>query len=250
MMRASIEVIGPRKLCSSFALGFVCIANVVHADLSTARIWDEQLLHAISIDTARPTVHARNLFHLSAAMYDAWAAYDTTATQYLHHEKLSTPDIEAARNEAISYAAYDLIKERFVTGPAGVGPGAAETNLDLNFQMTSLGYDPNFTSTVGNSPASLGNRIAQTVINYGLADGSNEINKYATPAGQYVPVNQPLTFDNRGTVMNDPNRWQPLHFLGNRIDQFGTVVLESTQKSLTPFWGNVRPFAMTASERS
>ena len=55
---------------------------------SVARQWNEQLLHAISIDTARPTVHARNLFHLSTAMYDAWAAYDPTATQYLHHEKL------------------------------------------------------------------------------------------------------------------------------------------------------------------
>jgi hypothetical protein len=250
MMLTPLKGIGHRKLCSSFALGFVCIASVAHADLSTARIWDEQLLHAISIDTARPTVHARNLFHLSTAMYDAWAAYDPVASQYLHHEKLSAPDLEAARNEAISYAAYNLIKERFVTGPAGLGPGKAETNLDLDFQMTSLGYDPSFSSTIGNSPAALGNRIAQSVINYGLSDGSNEINKYATPNGQYVPVNQPLTFDNPGTVMSDPNRWQPLHFLGNRIDQFGNAVLESTQKSLTPYWGDVKPFAMTSAERS
>src|SRR3954470_19484161 len=171
-----------------FGLIAFLLFNAQHcarAEHSTARIWDEQLLHAISIDTARPTVHARNLFHLSAAMYDAWAAYDPVASQYLHHEKLSAADLEAARNEAISYAAFGLIKERFVTGPAGIGPGAAETNLDLDFQMTSLGYDPNFTSTVGNSPAALGNRIAQSVINYGLSDGSNEINKYATPTGQY-----------------------------------------------------------------
>ena len=88
-------------------------------------MWDEQLLHAISLDTARPTVHARNLFHLSTAMYDAWAAYDATAAQYLHHENATAADIEAARNEAISYAAYNLILHRFVTGPAGVGPGQA-----------------------------------------------------------------------------------------------------------------------------
>src|SRR4051812_37173658 len=135
MMRALLGVIGYRKLFSFFALGFVCAASVTHAEFSTARIWDEQLLHAISIDTARPTVHARNLFHLSAAMYDAWAAYDPVASQYLHREKLSAPNLEAARNEAISYAAYNLIKERFVTGPAGVGPGKAEPNLDLGFQM-------------------------------------------------------------------------------------------------------------------
>jgi hypothetical protein len=220
------------------------------ADHSVARIWDEQLLHAISIDTARPTVHARNLFHLSTAMYDAWTAYDTTAEQYIHHEKLSAGDVEAARNEAISYAAYNVILHRFVTGPAGVGPGRAATVVDLRNQMTALGFNPDFTSTVGNSPAAVGNRIAQSVIQYGLADGANEVNRYATPAGQFAPVNQPLTFDNAGTTMVDPNRWQPLHFLGNRIDQFGTPILESTQRHLTPYWGAVTPFAMTAADRS
>ena len=63
------------------------VASSAFAQPSVARLWDEQLLHAISLDTARPTVHARNLFHLSTAMYDAWAAYDTTAVQYRHHEK-------------------------------------------------------------------------------------------------------------------------------------------------------------------
>src|SRR5262245_11729929 len=77
----------------------------VCAEQTVARIWDEQLLHAISIDTARPTVHARNLFSLSTAMYDAWAAYDATAEQYVHQEKVSGVDVDSARREAISYAA-------------------------------------------------------------------------------------------------------------------------------------------------
>src|SRR3954454_13142015 len=84
------------------------------AEHTVARIWDEQLLHAISIDTARPTVHARNLFSLSTAMYDAWAAYDTTAEQYVHREKVTSADIDASRKEAISYAAYNIILNRFV----------------------------------------------------------------------------------------------------------------------------------------
>jgi hypothetical protein len=218
---------------------------------SVARIWDEQLLHAISIDTARPTVHARNLFHLSTAMYDAWAAYDVAARQYVHHEKLSAVDIEAARKEAISYAAYNLILHRFVTGPAGVGPGRAATVVDIRDQMAALGFDPDFTSTVGNSPAAVGNRIAQSVIQYGLGDGANEVNRYATPTGQFVPVNPPLTFDLPGNpTMVDKNRWQPLHFLGGRIDQFGRPINESTQVHLTPFWGQVKPFGITAADRS
>jgi hypothetical protein len=212
-------------------------------------LWDEQLLHAISQDTARPTVHARNLFHLSAAMYDAWAAYDGTASQYLHHENATAADIEQARNEAVSFAAFNIIKHRFVTGPAGIGPGKAATIVDIRQQMVDLGYDPDFTSTTGNSPAALGNRVAQTVINYGLADGANEANNYAS-IPPYTPVNQPLTFDLPGTTMNDPNRWQQLHFLGGRIDQFGRPINESTQGNLSPRWGNVKPFGMTAADRS
>ncbi len=231
-------------------LGLLCLTDSARADYTTARIWNEHLLHAISIDTARPTVHARNLFSLSTAMYDSWAAYDPTAAQYLHHEKvLGAGDVTAARNEAISYAAYNVLLHRFVTGPAGVGPGRNETLLNIREQMQDLGYNPDFTSTIGDSPAALGNRIAQSVIDFGLADGANEVGNYANPPG-YEPVNPPLTFENPGTVMNDPNHWQPLHFLGNRIDQFGRPINEATQVSLSPYWGDVTPFAMTAAERS
>ena len=54
---------------------------------SVARVWDEQILSAIRIDSPNPPVHARNLFHFSVAMYDAWAAYDLTAVGYLYHGK-------------------------------------------------------------------------------------------------------------------------------------------------------------------
>src|SRR5712675_1902628 len=111
------------------------------AEHTVARIWDEQLLHAISIDTARPTVHARNLFSLSTAMYDAWAAYDATAQQYVHREKVTAADVDGARKQAISYAAYNIILHRFVAGPAGVGPGRAATVVAIRQQMTDLGFD-------------------------------------------------------------------------------------------------------------
>ena len=50
---------------------------------SVARLWNEVLLEGIRSDYARPTVHARNLWHISAAMYDAWAAYDDVASTWL-----------------------------------------------------------------------------------------------------------------------------------------------------------------------
>ena len=83
---------------------------------SVARLWDEQLLAAIRIDIPKPPAHARNLFHLSVAMWDAWAAYSPTAIGYLVKEKHSAVDVEAARAEAISYAAYRLLKYRFPVG--------------------------------------------------------------------------------------------------------------------------------------
>jgi hypothetical protein len=217
---------------------------------TAARLWNEQLLHAISIDTARPTVHARNLFYLSAGMYDAWAAYDATAKQYGLTDKQTAPDVEAARNEAISFAAYRIIQHRFVTGPGGVGPGRAATAIDIRQQMIDLGYDPDNSTMAGSTPAALGNRIAQSLINRGLSDGAREQQNYITAAGQFVPVNPPMTFDNPGTTMVDPNRWQPLHFLGGRTDQFGTPINESTQRHLSPFWGAVTPFGMNAADRS
>ncbi|WP_146565464.1 vanadium-dependent haloperoxidase [Posidoniimonas corsicana] len=214
-----------------------------------ARIWNEQLLHAISIDTARPTVHARNLFHVSAAMFDAWSAYDPAGHQYFGAVKAAAADTEAARAEAISYAAYNVLLHRFVTGPGGLGPGRSATVVNIRDQMTALGYDPDFTSQAGDSPAAVGNRIAQAVIDHGLADGANEANRYANPAGMYLPVNPPLTVEDVGVAMDDPNRWQPLNFRGDRIDQFGNTILPSTQTNLTPYWGAVTPFSLTPADR-
>ena len=86
---------------------------------SVARKWNEALLFAICNDFARPTVHARNLFHGGIAMYDAWAVYDDVAQPYLlgrnindfivEFEGIDLPeDLEPAREKTISYAAYRL----------------------------------------------------------------------------------------------------------------------------------------------
>lgn len=221
-----------------FGAGLVMLSSAtVHAE-SVARIWDEQLLDAIRIDTPRPTVHARNLFHLSAGMYDAWSAFDATSVQYLHHESATAADIEAARNEAISYAAYNILKHRFQGGP-----GAATSQAAFDAQMDALGYDKTFTSTVGNSPAALGNRIAETIINFGATDGANEQNNYEDTSG-YFPVNPPMVKDLPGTTMFDPNRWQPLAF-DHLVLQNGIVIGQAVQTFISPNWGDVTPFAMS-----
>src|SRR5258707_6254731 len=93
-------------------LGFVSQALATN---SVARVWDERALAAIRQDTPHPPAQARNYFSLSVCMWDAWAAYDTNgAVGFIYRGKHTATNVAAARNEAISYAAWRLLKERHV----------------------------------------------------------------------------------------------------------------------------------------
>jgi hypothetical protein len=207
---------------------------------SVARQWDEEILSAIRIDLPRPPIHARNLFHFSVAVWDAWATYDPTAIGYLTTEKHTAADPEADRAEAISYAAYGVLTERYARSV-----NAATSLASFTARMMALGYDPSITTTTGDTPAAIGNRIAQAVIAYGLSDGSNEVNNYADPT--YSPVNDPLIVALPGTTMNDPNRWQPLA-LTHQVTQNGIPIPGNVQVYVCPQWGSVRSFATDLGE--
>ena len=89
-----------RTLAGAALLALSGTAHTQDAEHSVARRWNDVLLEAIRNDFARPTVHARNLFHTSVAMWDAWAAYDTSAVGYCHNEWATSSDVEAARRVA------------------------------------------------------------------------------------------------------------------------------------------------------
>jgi hypothetical protein len=203
---------------------------------SIARIWNGQNLAAIRIDFPAPTVHARNLFHTSAAMWDAWAAYDPTAVGYLHRESATSGDIPAARREAISYAAYRVLAHRYA-----LSVNAATSLQALEDQMMAFDYDTGVTTTDGTSPAAVGNRVAAAVLAFAVSDQSNESSDYLDST--YAPSNEPLILDLAGTTMIDPNRWQPLAF-EVRFTQNG-LVAEQIQTFIGSHWGVVRPFAMS-----
>ena len=223
-----------------------CPPKPALAGWSVARRWDEALLGAIRLALPNPPVHARNLFHLSVAMWDAWAAYDKTATGYVFKEKLLVCDVQAARNEAISFAAYDILNARFAHAVGG------ETSLPRFAQlMDQLGYVGHLGPTEpvpaaameGDSPSAVGHRVAATVIAYGLADGSNEAGGYV-PA-DYKPVNTPLIVALSKIELADPNRWQPLQ-VDYQVSQNGIPVPGQEQKAIGVHWGHVRPFAIPA----
>ncbi|MEL0455859.1 FG-GAP-like repeat-containing protein [Flavobacteriaceae bacterium SZ-1-7] len=224
---------------------------------SVARLWNETLLSLIRKDYARPTVHARNLFHTGIAMYDAWALYDAKASPYLIGNEVhgfqsgfqgfsTTEDVIEARNKTISYAAYRLLSERFSQSPS---PALSKSILDV--AMASLGYDTGYESIDYSSgdPGALGNFIAAEIIAYGLQDNSNEVGHYQNE--YYEPVNEPLVLNNPGVndiTQIDPNRWQPLSF-DTFIDQSGNVIEGKTPAFLSPEWGNVYPFSLKKEDR-
>lgn len=207
---------------------------------SVARVWDEQTLELIRQVVPAPTVHARNLFHLSAAMWDAWAAYDPDADGYVFTDKLRASDLAAAREAAISYAAYRILLWRYATV---TDLETAREQLDAT--MASLCYDPGYTATDGDSPAAVGNRIAALLLEVGRTDGAREDERYA-PA-DYASVNEPLEVAQPGTTMADPNRWQPLS-LSRQVSQNGIPIPGSVQSFIGPHWGRVQAFALPPSE--
>ena len=228
---------------------------------SIARVWNEVLLHCIRHDWARPTVHARNLWHGSVLMYDGWAAWEPPAVDgprtYLLGREVDgfvvpfagvpMPNSEAERAEArrrtLSYGMYRLLHHRFAQAPQH-----AVIVAELEARMAQLGLDPDFTSvdyTTGNlweAAGALGNYLASQIIAWGLQDGSQEAIGYQNT--YYNPVNWNLVMAQPGNPdMFFPNRWQPLQ-LTSFIDQGGNPTPTPTPEFLSPEWGNVTPFAL------
>ena len=221
---------------------------------SVARLWNEILLEAIRNDFARPTVHARNLFHISAAMYDTWAIIKKQGSTYLIGQNVNDfnsiyesfdNDFSEEDNmtKAISFAAYRLIVHRFSQSPN------SEYIINLaNFYMDLLDLDIENYDTFNNTqdPINLGNYIAENYIQYGLDDGSMEQLNYQNQ--YYEPVNDPLSPILSGNQnINDPNRWQPLS-LNVFIDQSGQLIDEDTPTFLGAEWGNVHPFGLSSDD--
>ncbi|MDG1490389.1 MAG: vanadium-dependent haloperoxidase, partial [Planctomycetota bacterium] len=203
------------------------------------------LLQSIRNDLARPTIHARNLYHVSIAMWDAWATYDATANTVLFQEDHATtaPNVDQLRSEAICYASYRILSSRFANSP-----GASVMLPQYDSLMIAQGFDPTNASTVGNSPSAIGNRIAAAVLTYGDNDNSNERNDYANRF--YLPVNDALVVELPGNpTFTDPNRWQPLS-LQFFIDQSGNVIAFGYPDFISPEWGIVPGWSLTESDRT
>jgi len=206
--------------------------------------WNELMLEAIREGSAKPTATTYELHLVTAAMYDAWAAYEADASG--HYSQISPTGAEsgeAAKAEAISYAAYAMLSEFY---PAAQGRFA-------NF-MDQLGYDTADSAQGQGSASEVGNLAAANVWAARANDGSNYANAYGDTTG-YTPVNDPApgTVAAPGGTGFDPNHWQPLRVpTGTLVDSNGVPFFDDNdpasyndQVALTPQWGMVDSFAMS-----
>ena len=246
------------KACRFFLLLTLGLSGAAQAASSNSvtRVWDERALAAIRADTPHPPAQARNLFSLSVCMYDAWAAYDTNGSVgYIYHGKHTAMNLLAARNEAISYAAYRILKERHAYSKT-----ASNTLVLDDLQMAALGYDTNNFSPDTSTPAGVGNAVYAAVSEWFINDGARQTNgtpaapypDYPISQGGYVYVNLPLFTalsgidDGKGHTVSDINQWQRLHVV-NGVDQHGFPT-GPIQTYLGAQWLGVRPFALTRTD--
>lgn len=207
---------------------------------NVALVWNEQLLATIRANPplTGPTVTSRALGVLQTAVFDAWAAYDPVAKGTRLGSQLRRPAAErtdANKSKAISYAAYKVLVDLF-------GDPKYNRRSHYDAQMAALGYPTDGSDTT--TPATVGNRAAQAVLDYRHADGSNQLAGYADTTG-YQPRN---SWDR----INDPMRWQPLCVLTQAGVDAGKPAVPTggcdapyytVQKPLTPQWGRVLPFS-------
>ena len=96
---------------------------------SAARMWMDQALQAVKWDSQGSTIHARDLYHLSLAMYEAWAVYQPHAEHLLLGKEigefecefdasfdLASTNIDSACNQAIHDAANETCLSRIWGG--------------------------------------------------------------------------------------------------------------------------------------
>lgn len=223
--------------------------------------WIEEIIGYIPEDGQGPTIHARNMFHASIAMFDAWAFYEPGAETYLlgkelhgfksEFEDFEIPEmnLDSAQSVAMSYAVFRVMEYRL-----NLYGSKTRTFDEFIFHFEDLGLDLGFHSTdyASGSPAALGNYIAQEIIRYGDQDGSQEEHRYEN--FYYEPVNPVLKPQLAGnSTIKNPNRWQPISVneyvdrkgIDATLPEWNYLFVLTQDLFISPEWGNVLPFSLS-----
>jgi hypothetical protein len=223
-------------LLAGIAAGCPLPQDAEPATEAIALEWMHLTLDALEHDSQEPTVEARTLWHVSAAMYEAWAAYDDTATGYFTGDQHKQPPADRALKntaETLSHAVYAVLSKRFAQFDDAAPDMPARAAFEaFAAKMRAHGYMNAAGAPVASGPQALGDAIGAVVLEYAANDGANEQHHYADTSG-YAAANPPLIVELPGVNgMEFANAWQELMVQGIR------------QQYLTPHWGLVTPFAL------
>lgn len=214
---------------------FECPTAVVRrgAHSHVARRWIEQNLQAIRRAIPEPGVHARNLYHVSLALFEVLAASSTRIDTLILPMDPDLVLTSKERDSALSYAAHTVLTHRYKQSVGG-----AHTLACLDATLRDLDLDPLATDPI----ALWGRAVGDAVIKRFAEDGALESSQYRDPS--YTPPNPPLEVDEPGLDVDDPTRWQPLD-LAIAVSQNGIGLGSGIQGYIGSHWGEVEPFAMT-----
>ena len=201
-------------------------------------LWDQAAQDAVSNTKFGPTVAARAYAMMHTAMYDAWSAYDDTAISTLSGDDYQQPyeyNTYANKAEAMSYAAFAVLDDLF-----------AAQSSKFEELMYDLGYDPSYESTDTDSPAGIGNKMAETLLSYRYSDGANQLGD--DPNGTSgVPYSDTTGY----ASPNDPGSPR---FIDRWTEEY--VPIDATpgnehhiQQFLTPHWSEVTPFSLSSADQ-
>ncbi len=141
---------------------------------SVARVWNEQALDAIRRDFPAPTVHARNLYHLSALAYDLWVASGGDGRPVLVDARPGisslllgpTPADDDELVDAMAHGAHHILTHRYANAT-----GAEETLASFDAAIGCYG-------SADSDPARFGIGVAEALIELTIEDGSRETSGY------------------------------------------------------------------------
>ena len=212
--------------------------SVGGAKQSLAYHWLDVMLDVAAQDVlknaARPTILARAMAVVTAAMYEAWAPFDDKARGVMFGDSLRRPVSErtqANKEAAISYAAACALRDAY--------PGSGAM---IDAALARFGFDPARSVPSRSNPSGVGVLVGEKLCAHKHGDGANQLGDEAGSSGApfsdytwYQPVNSPDKIWN-------PDRWQPITF--RRPD--GTTFAPGF---LTPHWYRVETFALSSPDQ-
>lgn len=206
--------------------------SVQDATPTVSAIWDKAVQEAVIAASPGPTIASRAYAIMHTAMFDAWSAYDQTATSTVLGDTLQRPQSENTdlnKSVAMSFAAYRVLEDLF-----------ADQTASFDAVMQQLGFNP-ANQNVDATPAGIGNQMAAAILEYRHEDGSNQLGD--DPSGQL------------GVPYSDISGYSPVNVAGDSTDieswtpefvpiDANSATADRVQQFLTPHWGDVETFSM------